>query len=515
MTKTSTYFHALNIGVQDKRSLARVDLERMRLAAEEQTNLLCLATGPAFMRPGLEYLAPHRNNAEAWLKEFVFGASDVALLELSNYALRVILDDAPIRRTAASCTVTNGDFNGATGWDTAGFGGGAAIIASGTLTLNALHVGAIAQCRQTVATGSPGVEHALRIGVVRGPVRFRCGSSLGAEDYIPETDLPTGTHSLAFTPTGTFYIEFSSKAPTNRIVDAILIEPAGEMVLPTQWPTEDLSLVRMRQSADVCFAACKGYQQSRIERRGRRSWSVAVYQTDNGPFASMSDGGARLRPTVLQGSGALASTVGFFTPSHIGALFRLDHGGQRVTQSLSSDDTYTDPIRVTGLTSEGNDRDWNYEITGTWSGTISIQRSYDGPDTGFIEVEQITANPGSPVTYTDEADNAIYWYRLGFRPNTFVSGVAEIEINYDGGGGYGICRVTDYVSPTFVYMDVLTPFKATVFTRDWREGAWSSRMGWPSSVELADGRLWWAGQDKVWGSESDAFPSFDLSLIHI
>jgi hypothetical protein len=46
--RINTYFHSFAIGQHDSTALARVDLERMRLAAEEQTNLMPLAVGPGF-----------------------------------------------------------------------------------------------------------------------------------------------------------------------------------------------------------------------------------------------------------------------------------------------------------------------------------------------------------------------------------------------------------------------------------------------------------------------------------
>ena len=56
---------------------------------------------------------------------------------------------------------------------------------------------------------------------------------------------------------------------------------------------------------------------------------------------------------------------------------------------------------------------------------------------------------------------------------------------------------------------VLKPLGSTEFTDLWYEGLWSDRNGYPSSVSLHEGRLWWAGKDKLIGSESDAFESFD------
>lgn len=509
MVKVSTYLHAFNVGVQDKRALARTDLERMRLAAEQQTNWMCMATGPGFMRPGLEYIASTDGNAEARIKEFVFGAADAALMEFTNQSFRVILDDVPVTRAAVTSTVTNGDFSSAVGWTTTGVANGTATISGGKLTMNAVTVEGIAQCSRSVTTSSAGTEHALRIIVDRGPVVFRCGSTSTGDDYIAETELPTGTHSLAFTPAGTYYVQFASKARSDKIVDSIQVEAAGIMELPTPWTLADLKNIRIAQSADVCFDACVGFQQRRIERRSQRSWSVCVYQVDDGPFQVSNTSRVRLKPSGLEGNVTLTASTAYFTPDDVGGLFKLTHTGQIVTQKLAQEDAYTDPIRVTGLYygTGSSDRDFTITLSGTWTGTVTLQRSYDGPEAGYIGIQTFAA----PATgsYDDQASNAIYYYRLGVEPGDWTSGEVALTLTYDGGGGFGICRVTAYNSDTSVDVEVLTPFKNTPYTRDWQSGEWSERNGWPSSTAFSDGRLWWSGADRIWGSISDAFASFD------
>lgn len=505
MAKTNTFFHSFAVGVQDKTALPRVDLERMRLAAEDQTNLLCRATGPGFMRPGLQYLTSSAGSAECRLKEFIFGATDAALFEFTNLALRVFVDDQVVTRDAVSSTVTSGDFSSATGWTTTGVGGGTATITGGKLLLNSVAVNAIAKCGQLVTTSSPGTEHALRIVVDNGPVTFRCGSTTGGDEYISETSLATGEHSLAFTPMGSFYVQFSStNVISNKIVDSIQIEAAGVMALPTPWTLADLPNIRIAQSADVCFVACVGRQQRKIERRSQRSWSVALYVVDDGPFQLTGRAGIRLKPTAYNGNTTLTASAAYFNSNHVGAMFKLSHSGHELNQNLSSEDSYTDAIRIAGI---GLDRDFNFILSGAWAGTLTLQRSLDGPDTGFVAVTTYAAN--GPVTYTDTDDNSIYWYRLGFVPGNYTSGTVNIQMGYDGGGGFGICRVTGYTSETQVSVEVLTPFKRLFYTGDWSEGEWSANVSWPSAVVLSDGRLWWSGQDRIWGSVSDAFDSFD------
>lgn len=527
MGKIDVYAHSFATGVVDKGVLPRTDLQVMQLAAEDQTNLLCLATGRGFMRPGTEYLGRTRNDTVAKVRPFVFGAADACLLEFGDDTLRFWVDDALVSRPSVVSAVTNGSFNSAVGWTNGSTTGATASVTGGRLSLLASAKGSVALFKQQVATSTPNIEHALRIEVLRGPVTFRCGSSEGGDQYISETVLKTGTHSLAFLPTGAYWVQIEADEPTAKLVESITIESAGILVLPTPWGEADLSLIRTAQSADVVFAACNGKKQRRIERRGARgagrSWSIVEYAPSNGPFSVGRTSSARLKPGVLQGSGTLNASQPFFRPEHVGTLFRLTHTGQQIAQTLAGEDQYTDPIEVTGINNSDatdgadvfDEREWTWAVTGSWSGTMKVFRSFDGPDFGFkpyrLDKSSSTIGLGTNATgaNTDDDNNASVWYKMGFEGGTYGSGAATVSIVYAGGGGSGICRVIEYVSPTQVSIDVIKPFKGYAYTSDWQEGQWSDVQAYPSAVALFEGRLWWAGADRFWGSVSDDFENFD------
>lgn len=511
----------MNVGVQDRKHLLRVDLERMRLAAEEQTNILALTTGPGFMRPGLEFLTTTASNAVCRLKEFVFSATDAALLEFADMSLRVKVADQTITRPAVTAAVVNGDFSSGTGWTLTATSGATSAVSGGYLNLTAQARGSTAYAAQAVTVNEPGIEHALRISIERGPVTFRCGSTSGADDLIAETTLLTGTHSLAFTPNGAaFHIQFKSSLRPLKRVDSVTVEPAGQMVLPTIWEDDQLPLVRTAQSADVVFVACKGKRQKRIERRGTRSWSIVDYKADDGPFTLSRTRAVKLKASVTEGNGTLTADGPFFTPQHVGALFRLSSSGAQQSFKLAGPGTYTQPFRVTGVKGDDyNDRNWTYSVAGTWAGTLRWERSFDEEDTGYKAFRATGASSDILITTNvasanngDNDDNAIIYYRLGFNDTSYTSGVAEITFDYDGGGGDGICRVVGFTSDTQVDIEVLQPFKSTEYTDRWQEGEWSDAQIHPSAVVLADGRLWWGGEDREWGSVSDGFDSFDDTI---
>lgn len=525
MAKVNTFLHSFNVGRWDKKHLVRVDLERNRLAAETQQNIIPLATGPGLTRPGLRYINSTLSNAECRPKEFVFGAADAALLEFTDLYMRVSVADDLITRPSVSATVQSGDFSASTGWTLTATDGATCTVSGGQLLLLASAKGSSASATQTFVVSNNLVVHALRIVVSRGPVTFRLGSTSGGDDYIGETTLRTGTHSLAFLPSaGNCYIEFKSDQNVYRIVDSCQIEAAGVMVLPTPWPTADLWKIRFAQSADVIFCACDGYQQRRIERRAELSWSVVLYTADDGPFTIGRTRDVKLAPSATSGNATLTASADLFLPTHVGALFSLFQEGFNRTMPLAGAGQFTDPFKVTGVydgsapaTSKYNDRNWNWTVAGTWVGTVTVMRTFD--DKAFGYKDFVLAYPGTttpstvvnvgPLTNMDADQNAIIWYKIGFKESNYTSGVANVSIDYDGGGGTGVCRVTAYTSPTSVEVEILSPFYSLAYTDSWREGEWSDASGWPSSVALSDGRLWWSGNDRFWGSVSDGFESFD------
>lgn len=507
MGKTNAHIFGFATGEISRAAMARIDQERVRLAAEIQENLFPHTIGEGLVRPGTEYLANTASNNRVRLIPFIKGVTEKALLEFTNAKLRVLVDDVLVTRAAVTSTVTNGDFSSSTGWTLTTTGSATANInstVSGALYMACGIRGGTAVCERSVSTSTAGTEHALRIVVTRGPVVFRCGSSSGADDYISETELDTGEHSLAFTPSGTYYVRFYTKRQLAVIVDSITVESAGVMELSAPWATADLREIRIDQSGDIVFLAHEAWRQRKIERRGETSWSLAHYITDDGPFTTGPTAQVGLKPTVLEGNTTLAADRPFFTTAHVGALFRLFYLGQKLSAALGAGAATTETFKVTGV---GTDRTFSYAISGTFVGTVTTQRSFEGPDSGFNDAGSYSAPTSSTVN--DGLDNVDVWYR--YQVTAYTSGSINVDTSYGGGGTWGTCRVTAFSSSTSVAVEVLQPFPNNqYFTTVWQEGEWSDARGWPTAVSFFDGRLWWGREDQFWGSESDSYYAFNL-----
>lgn len=499
---------AFNRGLISKKGMARTDIKRTALSAEIQTNWVPRVLGSMSLRPGLGYLGSTKGNKRAFHLPFIFSSTDKALIEFTDLFMRVRVDDVVIQRVAVTSAVTSGDFSAATGWTDADESGAVSTIAGGKLELvGTKFAAAIRKQEVTVSGGNVNKEHALRVIVDRGPVTLRVGSTDGGDDYVAETNLGTGVHSLAFTPTGNFWIKLSSLTQSKKIVDSITVEAAGALEIPTPYVEADLRKVRYDESADVIYLACKGYQQRKIERRNTRSWSIVLYEPLDGPFRNINVTTNTIAASAITGDVTLTSSKPLFKSSNVGSLFKITSIGQRVAFDANGADQWSNPIKILGV--GASQRTFNIIRTGTWVATITLQRSV-GEIGAWVDVATYTTN--ATITLNDALDNQTIYYRIGIKSGGYTSGTASLELNYANGGLTGVAKITAFTNETTVSAAVLSDLGGTTGSTDWSEGEWSNRRGYPSAVALHEGRLWWAGKTKIIGSLSDGYESFDEDI---
>lgn len=511
MPKENVALQAFNRGIVSPRALARTDIKQIALAAETMTNWMPRVLGSMMLRPGFGYLGSSRSDLAARYLPFIYSTDDTALIEITTSNVRIWIDDAVMTRSSVSSAVANGDFDtDVASWTDADESGATSVwVTGGYLGLTGDSTGTNAAIRRqqvTVAAGDQNVEHALRIVIQRGPVTLRVGSTSGGDEYITETDLDTGEHSLAFTPTGDFYVQFSSRLKRQVLVDSCNVEASGAVTIASPWLLADLGKIRAHdgQSGDIVFVACDGYQQYKIERRGTRSWSVVKYETEDGPFRTINTGPITITPSALYGNITLTASAALFRSTHVGALWKLTSSGQNVSASVTAENQFTSTIRVDGVDSQ---RAFTIVRSGTWVATVTLQRSLVSDAGPWEDVTTYTTN--ATIVYNDLLDNQDAWYRIGVKTGDFTSGTVSLELNYTIGSVDGVVRITAYSSATSVSAEVITDLGATDATDLWYEGAWSDYRGWPSAVAFAEGRLTWSGKNGVWLSVSDSFYSFD------
>lgn len=512
MARVRQALAAFNRGLISRFGLARAaDIERIALAAEVMTNWVPRVLGSMLLRPGLEYLGATRQNLPARVLPFVFATDQTALLEVTDSTLRVLVDDEPITRPAVTdgpANLANPDFTfDLASWTDADESGATSTWVTGShMGLRGTGTNAAIREQQVSVAADVGTKHALRIRIGRGPVQFRVRNSADA-DLFAETTLETGWHSIAFTPdTADITLRFANRLNRQTLVSSCNFETGGTLELAAPWAEAALGDLRYAQSGDVVFIAAAGYRQQRIERRLNGSWSIVDYQSRDGPFRVIDVSGVTITPSALSGNITLTASGEIFRSTNVGSLYRLESPGQTVTEDIAAENTFTNSIKVFGT---GSQRSFGITVTGlTSSGsTVVLQRSVDDVVWTDVSGQSYTANQSK--SFDDALDNQELFYRIGVKTGGYSSGTHVCTLRYDLGSISGVAQVTAFSSATEVSATVLTELGSTAAHRDWSEGAWSTRRGFPSSVEFHEGRLWWFGKNGIWGSVSDAFDSFD------
>jgi hypothetical protein len=507
---------AFNRGMVSRLALARIDIKRMALSAEEQTNWMPRVMGSMMLRPGLEYVATTKDDDPAVLIPFVFSTDDTAVIELTPSYMRVLINDVAINWPSVSTTLTNSyPFVGSgatiTDWTDNDESGGVSVLlgSSMSLTGNGTAAAIRTHIATTVSANDQPVLHCLKVIVAYGRAKVRIGTSAGGAEIMADTVIRSGYHMLGFTPGASpIYVQFSNSDKEVAIITSARIEPAGDMAIVTPWSTEaDLQSLRYDQSGDVIFVASADDRTMRIERQGDNQWSCVEFFPLDGPFMPENLTSTTVTPSAITGLITLTASRPIFTSGNAGGLFKIDSNGQQVTTSITSiAETWTQPIRVTGI---DNGRLFSIILTGFGTGTIWLQRSVGEPG-DWVDVASYTGN--TTTTYDDTLDNQIIYYRIGCKASGWGSGTLVANLFYAAGSITGICRITGYTSSTVVSANVLDDLGSTSASTKWSEGSWSPRRGYPTSVCIYDGRLWLAGKDYVYGSVSDAYESFDQNV---
>lgn len=530
MTDQDHQVLAFNRGVLDSIGLARIDIERYSFAAAIQRNWMPRVLGSMMIRPGMKYIDAMYQDLELTRQmPFIFEEDDTALLEFGvGTVMQIRINDELLVRPTVATTIANSNFaldadntSPPTSWSIDDDANCDSFVLNLDLELRGSGEG-FARCYQTITVAGPdiGVEHGIRIGVGKGGVLLRIGSTVQGEEYVREF-LDPGWHYLSLTPTGNFTIEFSNDKEFNSIVQFCDIF-TGPVQLFTPWSSEDdVRSVRWVQSGDRIYCAADGPFPQVIERRGDRTWSIGSYtaRVNDGPFKVLNTSAIALRPSAIQGDydpfgGGTYVTLtaesdgvptNFFTSADNGMLFRLQSAGQTVTNTQSSATTVsTLPIRVTG---GGDARTFGIIIEGPFVSKAVLEFAFDDDGPWNPTAKEYTAPTSEP--YNDGQDNQIIFYRLTADAADWSSGNLTMTLNYTGGTRLGICRIREIVSSSVARIGILEPFGSIDATKDWWKGEWGNSEKLPNSVTIHEGRLWWGGEDRIWGSVSDDFESFD------
>jgi hypothetical protein len=227
-----------------------------------------------------------------------------------------------------------------------------------------------------------------------------------------------------------------------------------------------------------------------LTRADHNDWTIADVNFQNGPFLAENETTETITPSATTGSITIeysgANEPGIFQStsgaSHIGSIWAINQvrGTSTVSGSFTANGTSLSSPAFTG--------DWGFTTTGTWAGTVTLERSTNNGLTWRPALTPLVdTNFDNPAE--EEEDTAIYRVVM----SNYSSGTCNYTFTITDNVNKGVVRITAVTDGNTATATVLATLVDTNATTQWREGYWSDYRGWPKTVAFHQGRLVYGG----------------------
>lgn len=276
------------------------------------------------------------------------------------------------------------------------------------------------------------------IPLPQGGVRRRPGTGyLGAvNDRTKKVRLRT----FKFSSTDSYILEFQDF--TLRIwKSGVLI--GAPLVVTTPYGENDISQLRLTQSADIIFLAHSSYPPQTLTRNSNTSWTLAPYANDDGPYMAVTPPNVTIIAAYPLDTSAAVSTVATFATT----------GGSKNVTALARSPLYAAAYHPM-LTITGH---------GLGVGLAGVRLLL----AGFTPSNTTPNNPGMAAlngvwnVYVADA-NTVYLINVPWYDQTVYTVAATTSIQYAGGyveflqdDVWKLARVVSFSSPTTAVVDVV------------------------------------------------------------
>lgn len=302
--------------------------------------------------------------------------------------------------------------------------------------------------------------------------------------------------------------EASGETPYIRFfVNAQQVELSGAPYeIASPYLADDLLALQFAQINDVLYIIHPSYPVHKLTRLADDDWELEEVEFDQPAFLDENlDTAATLTPSATTGTITLLASPDVFVSGHVGSYWRIGHFREAATLSHAiTGNASSTTIPVFGP--------YTLRSYGTWSATLSFEKSLDGGTT-WDTVHQVVGVSDQNLEIKGEADEECLM-------RVTVSGyssatAARATIESEDAIIYGIVQIAAVGSGGSATATVLAdyPLYATTATFRWAEGAWSDYRGYPRAVTLHEQRLVLGGTSyqpsTLWGSAIDDFENFE------
>lgn len=330
------------------------------------------------------------------------------------------------------------------------------------------------------------------VSLLQGPVLNRPGTK-----YVAATKYPTKkarNMRFEYSTDQAYMLEFGDQYIRFFRNDGQIMSGLSPYEITSPYLEADLFQIKFTQSADVLYLTHPNYAPRKLSRFSNTSWLLETINFIDGPYIN-SNFSTRQVPGFTTAYATNLSQYGLVVAAATGtgvaitseplaiSAIALSSGGFVATITTSTPHRlYTNQfVTLTGVTGTTN-------INGR---TLAVPLTA----TTF----QIAPSPAAAGAYGGGGQ---------MFPDMFVSTDAGRLIRVLTGTAWGYGRIASYVSPYQATIDIIKTFTDTTTKMQWRFGAWSSTLGYPSAVCFHEDRLCFATGQTIDASNSGDYENF-------
>ena len=274
--------------------------------------------------------------------------------------------------------------------------------------------------------------------------------------------------------------------------------------LATPFTENVLSNLRFTQSADTLFIASGDYPVKKLVRYSDTSWGFSDFTISDQYYDISiieSDEDNTITPSGTSGSITLTSRDNLFTADMVGTSIMIKQ--EVPTQEVTTSNGTTSAIYV--------GESWKIITHGTWTGTVTVQRSYDGST--WETYRSYTGKNDFNPTESGSVSEGCYLRVVC----SISSGTCEASLSRLPYSQEGTAKITGYTNAKSVTASVTKSFGTTSPSKVYSFGVWSPKFGYPKTIAFFQDRLCFGGSKAqpymLWMSRSGDYANFSVEKV--
>lgn len=249
-------------------------------------------------------------------------------------------------------------------------------------------------------------------------------------------------------------------------------------------PYKNIWELSFEQKNDIIWICSENYFPRVLKRYSNTNWVFEVFAINRLPFTENDDNESTVTVSKCTNKKCtISASSKIFTSKMVNEYIRVykTRSNSAVNKTFTADGT-SDKLFISGA--------WRLVSTGTWVGTVFLERSFDNGETWeFYRQYSSNANNNIDASGYEVETNVYYRCRFSGWENA-PSGVlyeCRVTLSVDDGQIFYSYKITEFISGNQVICSADDDWDEITETSDWSITAWNAEYGYPKTVAFTPG----------------------------